>query len=33
MSPRRRPTTSRDLTEAAVTGGNPTRDSGMLLHS
>ncbi len=33
MRPRRRPTTSRDLTEAAVTGGNPTRDSGMLLHS
>ena len=33
MRPRRWPTTPRDLTEAAVTGGNPTRDSGMLLHS
>ena len=33
MRPRRRPTASRDLMEAAVSGGNPTRDSGMLPHS
>jgi hypothetical protein len=33
MRPRRRPTTSRDLTEAAASDGNPDRDSGMLLHS
>ena len=33
MRPRRRPTASRHLMEAAVSGGNPTRDSGMLQHS
>jgi len=32
MRPRRRPTASRDLMAAAVSGGGPTRDSGMLLH-
>ena len=33
MRPRRRPTASRHLMEAAVSGDNPTRDSGMLQHS
>jgi hypothetical protein len=33
MRARRRTTASRDLMEAAVSGGNPTRDSGMLRHS
>ena len=33
MRPRRRPTASRHLMESDVSGGNPTRDSGMLQHS
>jgi len=33
MRPRRRRTASRYLMEAAVSGGNPTRDSGVLQHS
>jgi hypothetical protein len=33
MRPRRMPTTSRHLTEAAITGGNPTQESGLLQHS
>ena len=33
MRPRRRPTASRHPVEAAVSGGNPTRDSGVLQHS
>jgi hypothetical protein len=33
MRSRRRRTASRYLMEAAVSGGNPTRDSGMLEHS
>jgi len=33
IRPRRMPTASRHQTEAAVTGGNPTRDSGVLQRS
>ena len=33
MRPRRRPTASRDPMEAAVSGDNPTHDSGVLQHS
>ena len=33
MRPRRGPTASGYLLEAAVSGGNPTRDSGVLQHS
>ncbi len=33
MRPRRRRTAFRYLMEAAVSGGNPTRDSGVLQHS
>ena len=33
MRPRRRPTASGYLLEAAVSGGHPTRDSGVLQHS
>jgi hypothetical protein len=33
MRPRRRPTASRSSDGAAVSGGNPTRDSGMFQHS
>ena len=33
MRPHRRPTASRYPVEAAVSGGNPTRDSGVLQHS
>ena len=33
MRPRRRRTASRHPMEAAVSGGNPTRDSGVLQHS
>jgi hypothetical protein len=33
MRPRRRRTAARYLMEAAVRGGNPTRDSGVLRHS
>ncbi len=33
MRPRRERTASRYLTEAAVSGGNPTRDSGELQHT
>ena len=33
MRPRRRPTASRYPMEAAVSGGNPTPDSGVLQHS
>ena len=33
MRPRRERTASRYLTEAAVSGGDPTRDSGVLQHT
>ena len=33
MRPRRRPAASGYLLEAAVSGGHPTRDSGVLQHS
>ena len=33
MRPRRRPTASGYLLEAALSSGNPTRDSGVLQHS
>jgi hypothetical protein len=33
MRPRRRPAASLHLVEAAASGDNPTRDSGMLQHS